>query len=107
MKYCIDCGKKVSNPKSLRCRSCSKKTNNNPMWKEDNVGCSPLHNWVRRYKPKPKLCEICKKNKPYDLANISGKYKRNINDFEWLCRKCHMTKDGRLKKLHKLRKDVA
>jgi len=70
----------------------------NGMWKGTGVGKSELHNWVRRNKPKPKLCVCCKKSKPYDLANISQKYKRDINDFEWLCRKCHMAKDGRLNK---------
>ena len=72
----------------------------NPQWKGDTVDkTSSLHEWIRNYKPKPKVCEICKKNLPYDLANISGKYKRDITDFRWLCRKCHMENDGRLKKL--------
>lgn len=74
---------------------------NNPMWKGNRVKLIALHSWVRRRKPKPKFCERCKKNKPYDLANISGNYKRNINDFEWLCRSCHMKKDGRVDNLHK------
>ncbi len=69
----------------------------NPMWKGDNVGLISLHGWVRRRKPKPKLCEVCKKRKPQDLANISQQYHRNINDFQWVCRKCHMDGDGRNK----------
>ena len=61
-----------------------------------------IHQWVRKYKPKPENCEQCKKNIKecwgvLDLCNISGGYKRDINDFEYLCRKCHMTKDGRMK----------
>lgn len=67
----------------------------NGMWRGDDVQYGALHEWVRNHKPKPKFCEECKKNKPSDLANISGEYKRDINDFEWLCRKCHMEKDGR------------
>ena len=43
-------------------------------------------------------CEECKEEKPLDLANISGEYKRDINDYEWLCRRCHMESDGRLQK---------
>jgi len=73
----------------------------NPSWKGDSVGYGALHNWVRRHKSKPEYCEECNKNKPHDLANISGEYKRDINDFKWLCRKCHMEMDGRLKKLGK------
>jgi len=30
-----------------------------------------------------------------DLAN-KGIYDRNPDNWEWLCRKCHMTKDGRV-----------
>ena len=76
----------------------SMKCEKNPMWRDD-VGYSSLHLWIKNYKQKPKVCEICKKYPPHDLANISGKYKRDINDFEWLCRKCHMIKDGRLNNL--------
>ena len=73
----------------------------NPMWKGTDVGYIALHNWVRQHKPEPKLCECCHKTKPHDVANISGKYERNVDDFEWLCRKCHMIKDGRLVKFNK------
>lgn len=67
----------------------------NPQWKGDGVSKRGLHYWIRDHKPKPDVCEICKKNEPYDLANISGEYKRDINDFQWLCRSCHMKLDGR------------
>ena len=39
------------------------------------------------------VSEICNKKKKLDLANISGEYKRDVNDFEWLCRSCHIRKD--------------
>lgn len=71
----------------------------NPLWKGDNVGKNSLHGWVKRRKIKPELCERCNKTEPYDLANISGKYKRDINDYEWICRKCHIHSDGRLNNL--------
>lgn len=72
---------------------------NNSQWVGDDVGSTALHNWVRRRKIKPKNCELCGKNKPSDLANMSGKYKRDVDDFKWLCRKCHMISDGRSEKL--------
>ncbi len=75
----------------------------NPMWKE-NPGLNALHTWVNRHKPKPDFCEDCKLVPPYDLANISQEYKRDINDFEWLCRKCHMKKDGRINGLVEISK---
>ena len=71
----------------------------NHMWKGDKVSYRSLHKWIKNHKPKPKFCENCGVKLPYDLANISGKYKRDINDFEWLCRSCHMKKDGRMKNL--------
>lgn len=70
-----------------------KHPNSNRM--KENAGYSAIHLWIKSHKPKPQFCECCKMVSPYDLANISGKYKRDINDFEWLCRKCHMHKDGR------------
>jgi hypothetical protein len=70
--------------------------NNNGMWKGDSVSYISLHQWVKYNKPKPELCECCGLKTPYDLANISQEYKRDIDDYEWLCRKCHMKKDGRL-----------
>lgn len=66
-------------------------------WKGNNVKYAGLHAYIKSHKPKPYNCECCgKEYKRLDLANISGKYKRDVNDFEWLCRKCHMTKDGRM-----------
>lgn len=72
---------------------------NNPNWKGDNVGYKCLHDWVRKRKPKPDACEQCGTKKKYlELANISGEYKRDINDYEYLCVKCHKEKDRVLQK---------
>jgi hypothetical protein len=88
---------------SVKCGNILRKTtmrgNHNGMWKGNDVGVVAVHDWVRRRKLKPKLCEHCKKKPPCDLANISQKYKRDINDFKWLCRRCHMKSDGRIKNL--------
>jgi hypothetical protein len=79
----------------------SKLGSKNPMWKGDDVKYYGLHGWIRCHKPKPTWCELCFSRKPYDLANISGKYKRDINDYRWLCRSCHMNSDGRINNLRK------
>jgi hypothetical protein len=68
----------------------------NPNWKGDNVGLKPLHGWLRRHKPKPDQCEECNLIPAYDLANISGKYLRDLNDYRWLCRGCHMKYDYKI-----------
>ena len=70
---------------------------NSGKWKGDNVGYSGLHYWVKKIFPKTEFCNECKKSKPMDLAN-KGIYDRNIENWEWLCRRCHMTKDGRIYK---------
>jgi len=77
----------------------TKLADKNPMWKGDKVGYIALHEWVRSRKPKPPLCEICGTYPPIDLANISGEYKRDLRDWQWLCRRCHMISDGRLDEL--------
>lgn len=89
-----------------RTLSQTKKGNLNPQWKGNKVKYHAIHSYVKRYKPKPKLCEYCGLKPPYDLANINGKYKRDLKDWEWLCRKCHMEKDGRIEKLIERNKNV-
>jgi len=69
------------------------KNEGNPMWKGDNVGYFALHDWVKRRLKKPKNCEFCKKEKILDLASKSRKYKRDLDDWLWLCRKCHIQYD--------------
>jgi len=108
---CI-CGKKVNytlasivNGRRKSC-GCKRKGINsgekNGNWKK-NVKVAGLHVWIKSHFPKPTVCSICKKNPPKDLANISPKYNpktytRDFNNWEWLCRRCHMEKDGRMKK---------
>ena len=113
-----ECGNKKSIPghdlKSGAINSCgcnaykwvseAKLAEKNPMWKGDKVGYQALHGWVRRRLHKTKLCEKCHKSLPYDLANRSGKYLRDLSDWEWLCRRCHMLGDGRMKNLRSNKK---
>lgn len=72
---------------------------NSNRFKGDEAGYYAIHTWVRLHKKKSDFCECCNKKKGVELANISGEYKRDVNDFEWLCRKCHMHKDGRALKV--------
>jgi hypothetical protein len=117
-KKCIDCNKNISII-STRCKSCSNINRTgtyhlhrkpyhikNPprgerasKWKGEKVGYKGLHKWIRQNKPLLIMCENCGEQKSYDLANISGEYKRDINDFKWLCRSCHIKEDGRINNL--------
>ncbi|MCK9370717.1 hypothetical protein M0R04_12480 [Candidatus Dojkabacteria bacterium] len=71
----------------------------NGNWKGDRVGYKALHSWVRRRLLEPSICESCKLEKSLDLANISGEYKRRLDDWRWLCRSCHIKSDGRINNL--------
>ncbi len=73
---------------------------NNPQWKGDAVSYGALHDYVKFHLPKTPVCNTCHQDKPLDLANISQTYQRDLSDWEWLCRRCHMKKDGRIEKLH-------
>lgn len=71
----------------------------NGMWKGDGVGYHALHDYIKGHKSKPRNCENCGKERFLDLANISQEYKRVPGDWEWICRSCHMKKDGRINNL--------
>lgn len=74
-------------------------------WKGQKASPNSIHRWVKKYLPKPEKCVSCMAVPQRDLANISSTYNpdtytRDIHNWEWLCRKCHMTKDGRLDRLN-------
>lgn len=58
-----------------------------------------VHKFMRRRVQMPDLCSNCRTIPPRDLANISGEYKQVVNDWVWLCRRCHQVKDGRMQDL--------
>lgn len=63
-------------------------------WKGDDIGYRALHYWINRHKSKSLLCENCKNGqRKLEAANISGQYKRDVNDFKWLCHRCHVIED--------------
>lgn len=92
---CISAGDKF-NEDGL-CPKCQKAGEKAWNWKGNNVSYKVLHKWIRKYFSRPELCQSCNKKPPFDVANKSGKYLRDLSDWEWLCRKCHMKKDGRTK----------
>ena len=67
----------------------------NPQWRGDDVGYEALHEWVKR-RIDFSQCEMCGDEEHLDLANVSGMYKRDLSDWQVLCRRCHMQSDGRL-----------
>lgn len=95
--YAYHKGKKI--PKEIVAKRKLKTDKDHHAWKGKDVGYAALHTWIKRRFKKPDKCQDCKEKEPLDLANISQKYKRDLSDWEWLCRKCHMLKDGRIKNL--------
>jgi hypothetical protein len=62
----------------------------------DNPNRKVLHLYVKYHLSRPEKCEICKIRKPIDLATKSGKYVRDLDDWFWLCRICHMAYDKKM-----------
>lgn len=64
------------------------------VWVGDKVGYVALHAWLRRHLPKPDKCEICKERPATEIANVSGKYLRDLKAYQYLCHKCHTKLDN-------------
>ena len=71
-------------------------------WKGDEVGYGALHDWVYRELGRPNKCIHCGlvSNNPYKMqwANLSGQYKRDLDDWIRLCAKCHKKYDKDMQK---------
>ena len=81
----------------------------NPQWRGDTAGkASGLHRWVEGRIPKPEVCPKCNQKGLMDLANIRPDknpetYTRELKNWRWLCRRCHMLEDGRMNNLKQFR----
>jgi hypothetical protein len=72
-------------------------------WKGNEAKYRSIHAWVQRNKQKPNKCENCGLNSKLEwayedhFARRNGKsYKRDLNLFHALCRKCHINFDKRI-----------
>jgi len=74
---------------------CSSKYKKGSYITETNPSYEVIHSYVHKKldKNKPKKCQHCKEIKKLDLASKSQKYKKNLKDWLWLCRKCHIIYD--------------
>ena len=78
----------------MYCKSCERTRKSGSVfvekyhvWKDDNVSYSGLHQWVRKYLPIPDLCHGCQ-NPPYNLANVTGIYNTDFNNWKYFCKSC-------------------
>lgn len=72
-------------------------------YKDDRVGNSSLHSWLRRNMFRPLLCQHCQKSAPRDIANITGVYDREFLNYRWLCKSCHALYDGSINNIPRIR----
>lgn len=77
-------------------------------WKGNSVGYIAIHNWAHRHVGLKEKCERCNGTKRLEMANKSQQYKRELKDWQTLCKSCHTTKDvgfrrngGVTRKLHR------
>jgi NUMOD3 motif len=71
----------------------------NLSWRGDEVGYHGIHKRMYKIIQKPDQCPRCGLKKVLELASISGEYRLDPNDWEYLCIGCHMIVDGRLERL--------
>lgn len=74
----------------------------NTNWHGTDITYYGLHCWIKRQLEKPITCAMCGQEKALDVANVSGEYRRDLDDWEWLCRQCHSWKDTFKRRIWKL-----
>jgi hypothetical protein len=86
-------------------RKIGRKGSKNASWKGDKATYSVKHLWIVREKGKAKdgVCVDCGNNKDegsrLEWSNKDHKYKRNVNDYDIRCKKCHIKFDKLIKNL--------
>ena len=84
---------------STKCNGISKKSipeYKHSRWQGDKPSYRAVHAWIKKHYGVAKKCNglNCNgKSNTYQWANISGEYKRDINDFIELCASCHKLYD--------------
>jgi len=77
----------------------------NHQWKGNEAGYQAIHIWIRSQLTKPERCQKCyKKKSDLDCCNISGEYKRTLDDWQYLCRSCHTKYDKRHSSKRKIKR---
>ena len=67
-----------------------------------NPSYQAIHKWLRKNKQRTGICQICGARPIWlmsgrigtEFANISGEYRRDVDDYIELCRPCHRIYDA-------------
>lgn len=79
---------------------------NNASWKGKNVSYRGLHYWIRKHKQKVECCEWCGEKKKLELANVTGRYTRCFDEYQWFCIKCHRGYDLKVRNLKEMTDNI-
>lgn len=66
-------------------------------WKGDDAGITAIHLWIRKQllKTLPLKCTECGSVENVEVASTTNhNYTRDVKDYTFLCRPCHIKKDG-------------
>jgi hypothetical protein len=86
----------------VRFKKIVKRAEDSPNWKGTDVGNGGLHDWVRKNLGTPSLCVHCGVTEGwFEWSNISREYKRDLKDWQRLCRSCHIKYDDMVEKRKK------
>lgn len=91
-------GRRHSLRSRLKLMAAVKRGPNNPAWKGDDVTYRVIHRWINRVATKTGTCSRCGEERLTQWANLSGNYRRDVNDFAEMCVPCHSRYD-RLRRL--------
>ena len=108
IKSCRDKYFYVPTPRTIEKRKKfgeKRKIEKNPAWKGEKATIKSIHDWVNNNFGRLKKCEHCgiENAKQYDWSNKYHTYKRAREDWQRLCRKCHVVYDIKYLNLHEKR----
>lgn len=84
----------------------NQKGENNRAWKGDKASYKAIHMWVRTHLPRPEKCVTCNDRDSREVANLDGKYSRDLTTWQWMCRSCHLRMDKVAEKAWKTKREV-
>jgi hypothetical protein len=61
---------------------------------KDGPWYSAIHKWLSRNRPKTGTCQDCGVEGRTEFANVSGEYRRSMDDYVEVCRPCHRKRDS-------------
>jgi hypothetical protein len=87
-------GRRHTDASRARIAALAKRGPDHPEWKGDGVAYSTLHRWLSRIATKTGICSICGTERSTQWANLSGEYRRDLDDFAEMCVPCHSAFDN-------------